>query len=181
MQLRSRKRKMTPVSREPAETSASSQTPDMVLCGGCRASYPLAEIVRFIEHKVKECRAGGAVSCASPSPAQGAPEDSDPEDALAALRPSGVDHHETKLSSVPSISAPISSSKRRVESPPASTCADASGGSPIELRASSTPKRAGAPQGGHHEHSPDKDAVDATAKKPKTESVDADTNTVSSG
>ncbi|XP_058792554.1 B-cell lymphoma/leukemia 11A isoform X2 [Phymastichus coffea] len=147
-----------------AETSQSAAPPDIVMCGGCRASYPLSEIVRFIEHKVNHCRSN-LPGCQSPS-AQAAPEDSDPEDALG-LKAADAE----KLNVVPSISAPIIKRSGRVESPP--TSADAE--SPIELRAnaSSTPKRR--TQEGCDEASDKEEAP----KKPKTESVDAESNTVS--
>lgn len=145
-----------------AETSQGS-SPDTVQCGGCRASYPLGDIVRFIEHKVNHCRST-LQGCHSPPPAA-APEDSDPEDALA------LKAEQEKLNSVPSISAPINKRGSRLESPPTPQGSGSDGGSPIELRASasSTPKR---------RLEEDKEEL---PKKPKTESVDADTNTTSSG
>ena len=108
-------------------------------------SYPLGEIVRFIEHKVNHCRIN-LQGCHSP-PATAAPEDSDPEDALALKT---VDQ-DSKLNSVPSISAPIN--KR--------------GGGRLE-----SPKR--------RTEASNEDKEDLP-KKQKTESVDADTNTVNSG
>lgn len=173
-----------------AETSQNAAPPDIVLCGGCRASYPLSEIVRFIEHKVNHCRSS-LPGCQSPTPAA-APEDSDPEDALALKTdPTGAGGATTttalpgageKLSSVPSISAPIIKRSGRVESPPTpqgGTSASESAVSPIELRASasSTPKR----RGGALEAGEEALDKDEPPKKPKTESVDADTNTVSTG
>ena len=163
-----------------AETSQNAAPPDIVLCGGCRASYPLGEIVRFIEHKVNHCRSN-LQGCQSPSPTV-APEDSDPEDALALKTSAAADAVATeKLNSVPSISAPIIKRTGRVESPPtpqgSSTSALATEAvSPIELRAnaSSTPKR-------RTTDGPDELDKDEAPKKPKTESVDADTNTVSTG
>lgn len=150
-----------------AETSQGNTSPDTVQCGGCRASYPLGDIVRFIEHKVNHCRSS-LQGCQSPPPAA-APEDSDPEDALALK---GAEQE--RLNSVPSISAPINKRVGRVESPPTPQGSVPDGGSPIELRASasSTPKR--------RTEGPDEDK-DEVAKKVKTESVDADTNTVNSG
>lgn len=125
--------------------------------------------MRFIEHKVNHCRST-LQGCHSP-PATAAPEDSDPEDALALKT---VDQ-DSKLNSVPSISAPIN--KRgggRLESPPTLQGSGPDAGSPIELKASasSTPKR--------RTEASDEDKEDLP-KKPKTESVDADTNTVNSG
>lgn len=151
-----------------AETSQSSTSPDTVQCGGCRASYPLGEIVRFIEHKVNHCR-NTLQGCHSP-PATAAPEDSDPEDALA-LKSTDQD---SKLNSVPSISAPINKRGGRLESPPTPQGSAPDTGSPIELRASasSTPKRR------TEDIDDDKEEL---PKKQKTESVDADTNTVNSG
>ncbi|XP_014229195.1 uncharacterized protein LOC106654021 [Trichogramma pretiosum] len=185
---------------------------DFVTCGGCRASYPLEHIVRFIEHKVNHCRSS-LPGCQSPSAlANHAPEDSDPEDALG-LKTGGAGDPTTtqgtgtittggtcgassteKLTAVPSISAPIikrSSSARALDSPPTSHHhhhhhhhhssshhhSGESGGSPIELRAnaSSTPKRR---TGQDASLEDDKDCIEAL-KKPKTESVDADTNTIS--
>ena len=150
-----------------AETSQGTTSPDTVQCGGCRASYPLGEIVRFIEHKVNHCRST-LQGCHSPPPAA-APEDSDPEDALALKV---IDQE--KLNSVPSISAPINKRVGRIESPPTPQGSGTDTGSPIELRASasSTPKRR---TEGLEEEKED------IPKKPKTESVDADTNTVNSG
>lgn len=154
----------------PAETSQGTTSPDTVQCGACRVSYPLGEIVRFIEHKVNHCRST-LQGCHSP-PATAAPEDSDPEDALALKT---VDQ-DSKLNSVPSISAPIN--KRggggRLESPPTPQGSGPDSGSPIELKASasSTPKR--------RTEASDEDKEDLP-KKQKTESVDADTNTVNSG
>lgn len=131
-------------------------------------SYPLGEILRFIEHKVNHCR-NNLQGCHSPPPTT-AHEDSDPEDALTLKT---VDTE--KLNSVPSISAPINK-RGRVESPPTPQGVNTndSGSSPIELRAtaSSTPKRR--TEGSDD----DKDDV---SKKAKTESVDADTNTINSG
>ncbi|XP_046750150.1 B-cell lymphoma/leukemia 11A isoform X2 [Diprion similis] len=152
---------MTLPSMPNAETSQGSN-PDTVQCGGCRASYPLGDIVRFIEHKVNHCRST-LQGCHSPPPAA-APEDSDPEDALA------LKNDQEKLNSVPSISAPINKRGSRLESPPTPQGSGSDGGSPIELRASasSTPKR---------RLEEDKEEL---PKKPKTESVDADTNTTSS-
>ncbi|XP_046430608.1 B-cell lymphoma/leukemia 11A isoform X2 [Neodiprion pinetum] len=152
---------MTLPSMPNAETSQGS-SPDTVQCGGCRASYPLGDIVRFIEHKVNHCRST-LQGCHSPPPAA-APEDSDPEDALA------LKNDQEKLNSVPSISAPINKRGSRLESPPTPQGSGSDGGSPIELRASasSTPKR---------RLEEDKEEL---PKKPKTESVDADTNTTSS-
>ncbi|XP_017879156.1 B-cell lymphoma/leukemia 11A [Ceratina calcarata] len=160
--------KMPAVRIAQAETSQGTTSPDTVQCGGCRVSYPLGEIVRFIEHKVNHCRST-LQGCHSP-PATAAPEDSDPEDPLALKT---VDQ-DSKLNSVPSISAPIN--KRgggRLESPPTLQVPGPDAGSPIELKASasSTPKRRTEPS--------DKDKEDLP-KKPKTESVDADTNTVNS-
>ncbi|XP_034185788.1 BCL11 transcription factor chronophage isoform X1 [Osmia lignaria lignaria] len=160
--------KMPAVRIAQAETSQGTTSPDTVQCGGCRVSYPLGEIVRFIEHKVNHCRST-LQGCHSP-PATAAPEDSDPEDALALKT---VDQ-DSKLNSVPSISAPIN--KRgggRLESPPTPQGSGPDTGSPIELKASasSTPKRRTEPS--------DEDKEDLP-KKPKTESVDADTNTVNS-
>ena len=151
-----------------AETSQGPTSPDTVQCGGCRASYPLGEIVRFIEHKVNHCRSS-LQGCHSPPPAA-AHEDSDPEDALA-LKTTDPE----KLNSVPSISAPINKRTNRVESPPTSQGNLADSGSPIELRASasSTPKR-------RTEGTEETEKEDIT-KKLKTESVDADTNTINSG
>lgn len=160
-------------------SAQSASLPDTVQCGGCRASYPLGEIVRFIEHKVNHCRSS-LPGCHSPAPAA-APEDSDPEDALAVKAA-----EQEKINAVPSISAPIinkragiggGSSSSRVESPPtphgSSSTSDAN--SPIELRASSTPKR-------RTEININDDNKDDIPKKQKTtESVDADTNTVNSG
>lgn len=152
-----------------AETSQGTTSPDTVQCGACRVSYPLGEIVRFIEHKVNHCRIT-LQGCHSP-PATAAPEDSDPEDALALKT---VDQ-DSKLNSVPSISAPIN--KRgggRLESPPTPQGSGPDAGSPIELKASasSTPKR--------RTEASNEDKEDLP-KKQKTESVDADTNTVNSG
>lgn len=149
-----------------AETSQSTTSPDTVQCGGCRASYPLGEIVRFIEHKVNHCRSS-LQGCHSP-PATAAPEDSDPEDALA-LKTTDPD---SKLNSVPSISAPINKRSGRLESPPTPQGTGPDAGSPIDLKASasSTPKR--------RTEAPDEDKEDLP-KKQKT--VDADTNTVNSG
>lgn len=151
-----------------AETSQGPTAPDTVQCGGCRASYPLGEIVRFIEHKVNHCRSS-LQGCHSPPPAA-AHEDSDPEDALA-LKTSDTE----KLNSVPSISAPINKRSSRVESPPTPQGNNADTGSPIELRASasSTPKR--------RTEGTEETEKEDIPKKLKTESVDADTNTVSSG
>lgn len=151
-----------------AETSQNTTSPDTVQCGGCRASYPLGEIVRFIEHKVNHCRSS-LQGCHSP-PATAAPEDSDPEDALA-LKTTDPD---SKLNSVPSISAPINKRSGRLESPPTPQGSGPDAGSPIDLKASasSTPKR--------RTEAPDEDKEDVP-KKQKTESVDADTNTVNSG
>lgn len=151
-----------------AETSQSTTSPDTVQCGGCRASYPLGEIVRFIEHKVNHCR-NTLQGCHSP-PATAAPEDSDPEDALT-LKTADPD---SKLNSVPSISAPINKRSGRLESPPTPQGPGPDTGSPIDLKASasSTPKR--------RTEAPDEDKEDLP-KKQKTESVDADTNTVNSG
>ncbi|XP_015588081.1 B-cell lymphoma/leukemia 11A [Cephus cinctus] len=156
--------KMPAVRIAQAETSQGT-TQDTVQCGGCRASYPLAEIVRFIEHKVNHCRST-LQGCHSPSPAA-APEDSDPEDALA------LKAEQEKLNSVPSISAPINKRGTRVESPPTPQGSAQDSGSPIELRASasSTPKR--------RLEGPEEDKEELP-KKRKTESVDADTNTVNS-
>ncbi|KAG5336409.1 BC11A protein, partial [Acromyrmex charruanus] len=150
-----------------AETSQSTTSPDTVQCGGCRASYPLGEIVRFIEHKVNHCRST-LQGCHSP-PATAAPEDSDPEDALT-LKTTDPD---SKLNSVPSISAPINKRSGRLESPPTPQGPGPDTGSPIDLKASasSTPKR--------RTEAPDEDKEDLP-KKQKTESVDADTNTVNS-
>ncbi|XP_063992864.1 B-cell lymphoma/leukemia 11A isoform X1 [Diachasmimorpha longicaudata] len=158
--------KMPAVRIAQAETSQGTASPDTVQCGGCRASYPLGEIVRFIEHKVNHCRSS-LQGCHSPPPAA-AHEDSDPEDALALKV---VDPE--KLNSVPSISAPINKRSGRVESPPTPQGNPTDTGSPIELRASasSTPKR--------RTEGSDDDKEEAT-KKPKTESVDADTNTINS-
>lgn len=163
-----------------SSSSSTSSSPDIVLCGCCRASYPLGEIVRFIEHKVNHCR-NGLPGCQSPSPTA-APEDSDPEDALA-LKGSSTNVVDVvgqeKLNSVPSISAPIIKRSGRVESPPTSQgTSDSVAVSPIELRASasSTPKRR------TNESTVDELLdKDDQPKKPKTESVDADTNTVNSG
>ncbi|CAK9801974.1 B-cell lymphoma/leukemia 11A [Anthophora quadrimaculata] len=160
--------KMPAVRIAQAETSQGTTSPDTVQCGGCRVSYPLGEIVRFIEHKVNHCRST-LQGCHSP-PVTAAPEDSDPEDALALKT---VDQ-DSKLNSVPSISAPIN--KRgggRLESPPTPQGSGPDTGSPIELKASasSTPKR--------RTEVSDEDKEDLP-KKPKTESVDADTNTVNS-
>lgn len=157
------------LSNFPAETSQGTTSPDTVQCGACRVSYPLGEIVRFIEHKVNHCRIT-LQGCHSP-PATAAPEDSDPEDALALKT---VDQ-DSKLNSVPSISAPIN--KRgggRLESPPTPQGSGPEAGSPIELKASasSTPKR--------RTEASNEDKEDLP-KKQKTESVDADTNTVNSG
>lgn len=141
------------------------------MCGGCRASYPLSEIVRFIEHKVNHCRSN-LPGCQSPSPTA-APEDSDPEDALALKSTSEAE----KLNSVPSISAPIIKRTGRVESPPTPQGTSANEAvSPIELRAnaSSTPKK-------RTNDASDEVEKEEHTKKPKTESVDADTNTVSTG
>jgi len=151
-----------------AETSQSTTSPDTVQCGCCRASYPLGEIVRFIEHKVNHCRST-LQGCHSP-PATAAPEDSDPEDALT-LKTADSD---SKLNSVPSISAPINKRSGRLESPPTLQVPGPDTGSPIDLKASasSTPKR--------RTEAPDEDKEDLP-KKQKTESVDADTNTVNSG
>ncbi|KAK2576607.1 hypothetical protein KPH14_005275 [Odynerus spinipes] len=159
--------KMPAVRIAQAETSQSSTSPDTVQCGGCRASYPLGEIVRFIEHKVNHCRST-LQGCHSP-PATAAPEDSDPEDALA-LKAADQD---SKLNSVPSISAPINKRGGRLESPPTLQGPAPDTGSPIELRASasSTPKRR------TDDIDDDKEEI---PKKQKTESVDADTNTVNS-
>ncbi|XP_014605483.1 PREDICTED: B-cell lymphoma/leukemia 11A [Polistes canadensis] len=159
--------KMPAVRIAQAETSQSSTSPDTVQCGGCRASYPLGEIVRFIEHKVNHCRST-LQGCHSP-PATAAPEDSDPEDALA-LKTTDQD---SKLNSVPSISAPINKRGGRLESPPTPQGTAPDTGSPIELRASasSTPKRR------TEDIDDDKEEI---PKKQKTESVDADTNTVNS-
>ncbi|XP_012275525.1 B-cell lymphoma/leukemia 11A [Orussus abietinus] len=156
--------KMPAVRIAQAETSQGS-SPDTVQCGGCRASYPLADIVRFIEHKVNHCRSS-LQGCHSPPPAA-APEDSDPEDALA------LKAEQEKVSSVPSISAPINKRGSRLESPPTPQGSGPDGGSPIELRAnaSSTPKRRTEGQEEDKEDLP---------KKQKTESVNADTNTVNS-
>ncbi|KAK0080865.1 hypothetical protein PV325_013213 [Microctonus aethiopoides] len=149
-----------------AEPSQGTIAPDTVQCGGCRASYPLADIVRFIEHKVNHCRSN-LQNCHSPPPAA-AHEDSDPEDALA-LKSTDQE----KLNSVPSISAPINKRSGRVESPPTPQGSAPDSGSPIELRASasSTPKR--------RTEGNDEEKVELP-KKPKTASVDADTNTVNS-
>lgn len=149
-----------------AETSQGGSTPDTVQCGGCRASFPLGEIVRFIEHKVNHCRST-LQGCHSPPPAA-APEDSDPEDALALK---SLDQE--KLKSVPSISAPINKRVNRIESPPTPQGSGPDAVSPIELRASasSTPKR---------RTEVSEEEKDDVPKKPKTESVDADTNTVNS-
>lgn len=151
-----------------AETSQSTTSPDTVQCGGCRASYPLGEIVRFIEHKVNHCRSI-LQGCHSP-PATAAPEDSDPEDALA-LKTADPD---SKLNSVPSISAPINKRSGRLESPPTPQGPGPDTGSPIDLKASasSTPKR--------RTEVPDEEKEELP-KKQKTESVDADTNTINSG
>ncbi|XP_011499159.1 PREDICTED: B-cell lymphoma/leukemia 11A [Ceratosolen solmsi marchali] len=162
--------KMPAVRIAQAETSQNATPPDIVVCGGCRASYPLGDIVRFIEHKVNHCRSS-LQGCQSPSPTA-APEDSDPEDALA-LKAAAESE---KLNSVPSISAPITKRTGRVESPPTpqgTSAADAV--SPIELRASasSTPKRRTT------EGPEDPLDKEEAPKKAKTESVDADTNTVS--
>lgn len=156
-----------------AETSQNASPPDIVMCGGCRASYPLSEIVRFIEHKVNHCRSS-LPGCQSPSPTA-APEDSDPEDALALKSATEAE----KLNSVPSISAPIIKRTGRVESPPTPQQGSSAGNeavSPIELRAnaSSTPKK-------RTNDASDELEKDELTKKPKTESVDADTNTVSTG
>lgn len=151
-----------------AETSQGTIPPDTVQCGGCRVSYPLGEILRFIEHKVNHCR-NNLQGCHSP-PLTKAHEDSDPEDAL------GLKLIDTeKLNSVPSISAPINKRCVRIESPPTPQCSNTNdSGSPIELRASasSTPKR--------RTEGCDDDKDDLP-KKAKTESVDADTNTINSG
>lgn len=160
--------KMPAVRIAQAETSQGTTSPDTVQCGACRVSYPLGEIVRFIEHKVNHCRIT-LQGCHSP-PATAAPEDSDPEDALALKT---VDQ-DSKLNSVPSISAPIN--KRgggRLESPPTPQGSGPEAGSPIELKASasSTPKR--------RTEASNEDKEDLP-KKQKTESVDADTNTVNS-
>ncbi|XP_011063735.1 PREDICTED: B-cell lymphoma/leukemia 11A isoform X1 [Acromyrmex echinatior] len=159
--------KMPAVRIAQAETSQSTTSPDTVQCGGCRASYPLGEIVRFIEHKVNHCRST-LQGCHSP-PATAAPEDSDPEDALT-LKTTDPD---SKLNSVPSISAPINKRSGRLESPPTPQGPGPDTGSPIDLKASasSTPKR--------RTEAPDEDKEDLP-KKQKTESVDADTNTVNS-
>jgi hypothetical protein len=121
---------------------------------------------------VNHCRSS-LQGCQSPSPTA-APEDSDPEDALALKAATEGE----KLNSVPSISAPITKRSGRVESPPTPQGGSAAEAvSPIELRASasSTPKRrtADGPE----------DLLDKNEapKKAKTESVDADTNTVSTG
>ncbi|XP_044580485.1 B-cell lymphoma/leukemia 11A isoform X2 [Cotesia glomerata] len=152
------------INRYFAEPSQGSIPPDTVHCGGCRISYPLSEIVRFIEHKVNHCRT--LQGCHSPPPTT-AHEDSDPEDALA-LKSADPE----KLNSVPSISAPINKRIGRVESPPTPQVSATDSGSPIELRASasSTPKR-------RTENDEDKEEL---TKKVKTESVDADTNTINS-
>uniref|UniRef100_A0ABD2XH90 C2H2-type domain-containing protein n=1 Tax=Trichogramma kaykai TaxID=54128 RepID=A0ABD2XH90_9HYME len=192
-------------------TGGGATSLDFVTCGGCRASYPLEHIVRFIEHKVNHCRSS-LPGCQSPSAlANHAPEDSDPEDALGLKAGAGGDPTTTqgtgtittggtgtcgassteKLTAVPSISAPIikRSSARALDSPPTShhhhhhssshhhSTSGESGGSPIELRAnaSSTPKRR---TGQDASLEDDKDCIEAL-KKPKTESVDADTNTIS--
>lgn len=127
----------------------------------------MGEIVRFIEHKVNHCRST-LQGCHSPPPAA-APEDSDPEDALALK---SLDQE--KLKSVPSISAPINKRVNRIESPPTPQGSGPDAVSPIELRASasSTPKR---------RTEVSEEEKDDLPKKPKTESVDADTNTVNSG
>ncbi|XP_008554748.1 B-cell lymphoma/leukemia 11A [Microplitis demolitor] len=157
--------KMPAVRIAQAEPSQGTIPPDTVHCGGCRISYPLSEIVRFIEHKVNHCR-NSLQGCHSPPPTT-AHEDSDPEDALA-LKTSDPE----KLNSVPSISAPINKRVGRVESPPTPQVSATDSGSPIELRASasSTPKR-------RTESDEDKEEL---TKKAKTESVDADTNTINS-
>ncbi|XP_034941847.1 B-cell lymphoma/leukemia 11A [Chelonus insularis] len=157
--------KMPAVRIAQAEPSQGTIAPDTVQCGGCRASYPLGEIVRFIEHKVNHCRSS-LQGCHSPPPIT-AHEDSDPEDALT-LKSTDQE----KLNSVPSISAPINKRVGRVESPPTPQGSAPDTGSPIELRASasSTPKR--------RTEGTEEDKEEP--KKPKTESVDADTNTVNS-
>lgn len=165
-------------------------------------SLPLGEIVRFIEHKVNHCR-NNLQSCHGPT-VNPAPEDSDPEDALALK--SRIDK-DSKIHSVPSnISAPINKrNAARLDSPPLPHREIVV--SPIELKAtaSSTPKRK-VEEGGtsgvledldergggdnyhnsehhhHHHHHHHRDEGDVPKeKKAKIKSVDADTNTVNSG
>lgn len=156
------------------ETSQSSTAVDYLFCGCCRTSYPLSEIIGFIEHKINHCRSN-LQGCQNTS-SLAAPEDSDPEDTLALK----ICSESEKNNSVPSISAPMIKkvSGDRLNSPSIPQDEGLEAVSPLELRAhaSSTPKR--------RTESPECqfDKQKNAQKRVKVvESVDADTNTTSMG
>ncbi|XP_046981414.1 WAS/WASL-interacting protein family member 3-like [Schistocerca americana] len=127
---------------------------DTLTCGGCAKAFALADIVRFIQHKVLSCAAAPAASAASTT-APGTPCNNNNNNSGAAAKDDydsdGGSTGGVVSSRRPSISAPITTRKARP--PPAASPSAPGGGeaSPLPLLPmlsppppSSTPKRRGA-------------------------------------
>ncbi|XP_047099225.1 protein VASP homolog [Schistocerca piceifrons] len=143
--------------RSPRVSMSDAESPpgqDTLTCGGCAKAFALADIVRFIQHKVLSCAAAPAASAASTT-APGTPCNNNNNNSGAAAKDDydsdGGSTGGVVSSRRPSISAPITTRKARP--PPAASPSAPGGGeaSPLPLLPmlsppppSSTPKRRGA-------------------------------------